>query len=44
MKGYIKLHRKIVETKYYKKSQYTHLWLHLLLRASQKVRKSKTNN
>ena len=34
MKGYIKLHRKIVETKYYKKSQYTHLWLHLLLRAS----------
>lgn len=34
MKGYIKLHRKITETKYYKKSEYIHLWLHLLIRAS----------
>ena len=34
MKGYIKLHRKIALNKYYKKSQYIHLWLHLLIRAS----------
>ncbi len=34
MKGYIKLHRKIAENKWYRKSQYIHLWIHLLLRAS----------
>ena len=34
MRGYIKLHRKIAENKWYKKSQYIHLWVHLLLRAS----------
>lgn len=34
MKGYIKLHRKIVDTKWYRKSQYIHLWVHILLRAS----------
>ena len=34
MKGYIKLHRKVVDNKWYKKSQYIHLWVHILLRAS----------
>lgn len=32
--GWIKIHRKILEKGYYKKSQYIHLWLHLLLSAN----------
>lgn len=35
-KGWIKLHRKIIDKGYYKKSQYVHLWLHLLLKANHK--------
>ena len=34
--GYIKLWRKIMDTGYYKKSEYIHLWIHLLLKANHK--------
>ena len=36
MQGWIKLHRKIQDKGYYKKSHYVHLWIHLLLRANHK--------
>ena len=36
--GWIKLHRKIKEKGYYKKSAYVHLWIHLLLEANHKGR------
>jgi hypothetical protein len=36
MQGWIKLHRKLTEKGYYKKSQYVHLWVHLLLKANHK--------
>ncbi len=36
MNGWIKLHRKITEKGFYKKSQYLHLWVHLLLSANHK--------
>jgi hypothetical protein len=32
--GWVKVYRKITDKGYYKKSQYVHLWLHLLLKAS----------
>lgn len=32
--GWIKLHRKLIEKGYYKKSQYVHLWIHLLISAN----------
>ncbi len=32
--GWLKLHRKIVEKGYYKKSEYVHLWIHLILKAN----------
>ena len=32
--GWVKVYRKIMVKGYYKKSQYVHLWLHLLLKAS----------
>ena len=32
--GWIKIHRKIKEKAYYKKSEYVHLWIHLLLEAN----------
>jgi hypothetical protein len=34
--GYILLHRKIKNKGYYRKSQYVHLWIHLLLSANHK--------
>lgn len=34
--GWIKLHRKILDKGYYKKSHYIHLWIHLLLKANHK--------
>lgn len=37
-KGWIKLHRKLIEKGYYKRSQYVHLWVHLLLIANHKPR------
>jgi hypothetical protein len=36
MEGWIKLHRKIILKGFYKKSQYLHLWIHLLLSANHK--------
>lgn len=32
--GWIKLHRKLVDKGYYKKSSYVHLWIHLLMSAN----------
>ena len=32
--GWILLYRKLKDTGYYKKSQYVHLWIHLLLTAN----------
>ena len=32
--GWLKLHRKIMEKGYYKKSEYVHLWVHLILKAN----------
>jgi hypothetical protein len=34
--GWIKLHRKLQKKGYYKKSEYIHLWVHLLLSANHK--------
>jgi len=34
--GWIKLYRKILSKGYYKKSEYVHLWVHLLLKANHK--------
>ena len=34
--GWIKLHRKIIEKGYYTRSNYVHLWIHLLLSANHK--------
>lgn len=42
--GWIKLHRKLVDKGYYKKSQYVHLWLHLLLSANHKAKEFMWNN
>lgn len=36
MQGWIKLHRKIQEKGYYTRSQYVHLWIHLLLSVNHK--------
>lgn len=33
-KGWIKLHRKVMEQSFWKKSAYVHLWMHLLLKAN----------
>jgi phage-related minor tail protein len=35
-KGWIKLHRRIIEKGYYKKSEIVHLWIHILLKANHK--------
>jgi hypothetical protein len=32
--GWVKVHRKIMDKGYYKRSQYVHLWIHILLKAS----------
>lgn len=42
-KGWISLHRKLMEKGYYNKSQYVHLWVHLLLLASYKDKEFMTN-
>lgn len=42
--GWIKLHRKILDKGYYKKSQYVHLWIHLLLKANHKEHEFMWNN
>src|ERR1700690_2765071 len=34
--GWIRLHRKLIEKGFYKKSTYLHLWVHLLLSANHK--------
>lgn len=41
--GWIKLHRKISEKGYYQRSQYVHLWVHLLLNANHKPKEYMTN-
>lgn len=42
--GWIKLHRKIQNKGYYKKSQYVHLWIHLLLKANHSKAEMMWNN
>lgn len=42
--GWIKLHRKLKDKGYYKKSQYVHLWVHLLLEANHKPKEFLWNN
>ena len=42
--GWIKLHRKLIDKGYYKKSQYIHLWVHLLLTANHKTSEFIWNN
>jgi len=37
--GWIRLHRKLKNSSYYKKSQYVHLWIHLLLSANHQENK-----
>ena len=34
--GWVKIHRKLIEKGYYKKSKYVHLWIHILLKANHK--------
>jgi len=41
--GWVKIHRKLIEKGFYKKSQYVHLWLHLLLSANHKPVEYMTN-
>ncbi|MFA6992760.1 MAG: hypothetical protein WC269_05820 [Candidatus Gracilibacteria bacterium] len=43
-RGWIKLHRKLTEKGFYKKSQYVHLWIHLLLKANHKKKEFMFNN
>ena len=33
-KGYILLHRQLIDSAFYRDSEYVHLWIHLLLCAS----------
>lgn len=42
--GWIKIHRKIQDKCYYKKSAYVHLWLHLLLNANHEPKEFMWNN
>jgi hypothetical protein len=42
--GWIKIHRKIGEKAFYKKSCYIHLWIHLLLNANHKQKEFIWNN
>src|SRR4030095_1255729 len=44
MNGWIKLHRKLIEKGYYKKSHYVHLWIHLILKANHKQKEFMWNN
>lgn len=41
--GWIKLHRKLLDKGYWDRSQYVHLWLHLLLSANHKPKEYMTN-
>lgn len=34
MEGWIRIHRKLIETSWFNKSEYVHLWLYLLLKAN----------
>lgn len=36
MEGWIRVHRKLIEEPWFKKSEYVHLWLYLLLKANHK--------
>lgn len=36
MEGWISIHRKLIEASWFKKSEYVHLWLYLLLKANHK--------
>lgn len=36
MEGWISIHRKLIEASWFKKSEYVHLWLYLLLKANYK--------
>jgi len=42
--GWIKIHRKLKDKGYYRKSQYVHLWLHLLLSANHETKEFMWNN
>ena len=42
--GFIKVHRKLLHSSFYKRSQYVHLWLHLLLKANHSGKKIIWNN
>jgi len=42
--GWIKLHRRIKDKAYYKKSEYVHLWVHLLLKANHKSKEFMFND
>lgn len=44
MDGWIKLHRKLKNKGYYKKSNYVHLWIHLLLEANHLEKEFMWNN
>lgn len=38
MEGWIRIHRKLIESTWFNKSEYVHLWLYLLLKANHKDR------
>ena len=42
--GWIKLHRKLQQKGFYKKSEYVHLWVHLLLNANREEKEFMWNN
>jgi predicted transcriptional regulator len=42
--GFIKVHRKLLQSSFYNRSQYVHLWLHLLLKANHAGKKIIWNN
>ena len=42
--GWVKIHRKILEKGYFKKSAYVHLWLYLLLKANHEPKEFMWNN
>jgi hypothetical protein len=42
--GFIKVHRKLLHSSFYNRSQYVHLWLHLLLKANHAGKKIIWNN
>jgi hypothetical protein len=42
--GWIKLHRKLIEKGFYKKSEFVHLWIHLLFKANHKKKEFMWND